>query len=187
MSSAEAVVLVFHKLNDSGPAFRCWNPNVASFRCSPVAILVQVLTRLARLARIAIAARLRLQQIINPVMTIHMRDRCLVVQVPQSFIPYIAMPPTAMRPMYLQIWISRRQFIDMWRSSGYRMDYEMEETWNRLWRCAELWSHGKDVRFAHRHSWWEREPPWRANAPNDSILMWLVVWYPDDHWDNTSV
>ena len=40
--------------------------HVSSFRCSPVAILVQVLTRLARLARIAIAARSRLQQIINP-------------------------------------------------------------------------------------------------------------------------
>ena len=64
MSSAEAVVLVSHKLNDSGPPFRCWNPNVASFRCSLVAILVQVLTRLAR--AIAIAARSRLQQIINP-------------------------------------------------------------------------------------------------------------------------
>ena len=56
MSSAEAIVLVFHKRADSGPAFRCWNPNVESFRCSPVAILVQVLTRLARVARIAIAA-----------------------------------------------------------------------------------------------------------------------------------
>ena len=39
-------------------------PNVASFRCSRGAILVQVLTRLAR--AIAIAARSRLQQIINP-------------------------------------------------------------------------------------------------------------------------
>ena len=63
MSSAEAIVLVFHNRNDSGPAFRCWNPNVASFRCSLVAILVQVLTRVARSA---IAARSRLQQIINP-------------------------------------------------------------------------------------------------------------------------
>jgi len=66
VSSAEAIVLVFHNWNDSGPAFPCWNPNVASFTCSLVAILVQVLTRLARVARIAIAARSRLQQIINP-------------------------------------------------------------------------------------------------------------------------
>jgi len=66
VSGAEAIVLVFHNRNDSGPAFRCWNPNVASFRCSLVAILVQVLTRLARVARIAIAARSRLQQINSP-------------------------------------------------------------------------------------------------------------------------
>ena len=60
MSGAEAIVLVFHNRNDSGPAFRCWNPNVASSRCSLLAILVQVLTRLAHVARIAIAARSRL-------------------------------------------------------------------------------------------------------------------------------
>ena len=65
LTGAEAIVLVLHNRNDSGPAFRCWNPNIASFRCSLVAILVQVLTRLARVARIAIAARSRLQQIIN--------------------------------------------------------------------------------------------------------------------------
>jgi len=62
---AEAIALVFHNRNDSGPAFRCWNRNVASFRCSLVAILVQVLTRLALVAMIAIAAISRLQQIIN--------------------------------------------------------------------------------------------------------------------------
>ena len=62
---AEAIALVFHNRNDSGPAFRCWNRNVASFRCSLVAISVQVLTRLARVAVIAIAAISRLQQIIN--------------------------------------------------------------------------------------------------------------------------
>ena len=65
MSGAEAIVLVFHNRNDSGLAFRCWNSNLASGRCSLVAILVQVLTRLARVAIIAIAARSRLQQIIN--------------------------------------------------------------------------------------------------------------------------
>ena len=59
MSSPEVVMLAFHKLNRSGSAFRCWNPNVASVRCSPVAILVQVLTRLAHVARIASAMRKR--------------------------------------------------------------------------------------------------------------------------------
>ena len=66
MSGAQTIVLVFHNRNDSGRAFRCWNPNLASGRCSLVAILVQVLTRLAREARIAIAARSRLQQVNSP-------------------------------------------------------------------------------------------------------------------------